>query len=45
VRKQKSSDIRIAFILDHLADLPEHILNTVVTIVESATGTELKQQS
>ena len=34
VRKQKSSDIRITFILD-----------TVVTIVESATGTELKQQS
>ncbi len=45
VRKQKSSDIRITFIQDHLLELPEHILDTVVTIVESATGTKLKQQS
>ena len=40
VRKQKTSDIRIAFIQDHLTELPEHILDTIVTIVESACSAE-----
>ena len=40
VRKQKTSDIRIAYIEDRLPELPEHILQTILTIVESATPTE-----
>ena len=43
VRKQKTSDIRITFIQDRLPELPEHILQTILTIVESATASRLKQ--
>ena len=41
VPKQISSDIRIAFIQNHLLDLPEHILDTMLIIVESAIATRL----
>lgn len=40
VRKQKTSDIRITFIQDRLPELPEHILQTILTLVESASSAE-----